>query len=227
MIKLVIVDDHAVVRQGMKSLLEAESDFQVLGEAGDGFEAIRLVEKLKPDVLLLDLMLDGLNGIEVTRQVSKISPRTKVVIFSVYGNEHYAMDAMRAGAKAYVLKESDLGELLQAIRQAIAGHRYLSSPLTDLVVDLYTESGKAAKADPYETLTAREREVLQLAAQGHTNSDIATQLRISRRTVEIHRSNMIRKLGLRVPHVKLAQYALQRGIVKPMPLMNLDTGFKG
>ncbi len=215
MVKIMIVDDHAVVRHGLKLLLEAERGFEVVGESGDGFEAVRQAEALKPEVMIVDLMLNGLNGIEVTRQVSKAG-KSRIIIFSLYGNEHYVLDAMRAGAMAYVLKDCDLTELLRAIRQVMAGHRYLCSQLTDLVVDIYAQSGKAAKKDPYETLTVREREVLHLAAQGYTNSEIAGRLHISRRTVEIHRANMIRKLGLRVPHVNLARYAVERGFVKPL-----------
>lgn len=214
MVKIVLAEDHAIVRQGLKSLLESEQGFQVVGETGDGLEAVRLSEQLHADVMIVDLMLKGINGIEVTRQVSRSPGKSKVIIFSVYSNEHYVLDAVRAGAMGYVLQECDVGELLVAIRQVMAGHRYLCGPLADLVVDVYAQSGKAAKKDPYESLTSREREVLHLAAQGYTNAEIASRLYISRRTVEIHRSNMMRKLGLRRPHVNLALYALELGIVQ-------------
>lgn len=224
MVKIILADDQIIVRHGLKSLLESEHDIQVVGETGDGLEALRLAETTHPDIMILDLMLKGLNGIEVTRQISRRPAKTKVIIFSSYGNEHYVLDAVRAGAMSYVLKECDLGELLQAVRQVMGGHRYLCSSLTDLVVDVYAQSGKAAKKDPYETLTAREREVLHLAAQGYTNAEIAARLFISRRTVEIHRTNIIRKLGLRVPHVNLVHYAVERGIVKPLSLANQEKG---
>ncbi len=212
MVTIVLADDHHVVRQGLRSLLEAEPGFKVVGEAGDGLEALRLIESLKPDVLVLDLMMGGMNGLEVTRQVGKRSVKTAVVILSMYGNESYVHEALRSGAKGYILKESTSDELVRAVRQAAIGRRYLSSSLSERAIDAYVDKAEDSSLDPYDTLTTREREVLHLAAQGYTNADIAARLYISRRTVEVHRSNMMVKLGLR-SQTDLIRYALQRGFL--------------
>lgn len=218
MVKIILADDHEVVRHGLRSLLETEPDFEIVAETGNGLEAVQFVERLQPDVLVLDLMMPGINGIEVTWQVNKRSLKTKIVIFTFYGNEVYVLDALRAGAKAYVLKEASSNELVRAIREVVAGHRYLSPPLPELAIEAYLKKSESATTDPYDTLTSREREVLHLAAQGLTSAEIAARLFISRRTVEIHRTNMIKKLGLRVPHINLIQYALKRGILQPETL---------
>jgi len=212
MTTIVLADDHHLVRQGLRSLLEAEPDFSIVGETGNGLEAAQLVERLRPDVLVLDLMMPGLNGLEVTRQVSQRSPRTHVVILSMHPNEAYVLEALRAGAAAYVLKESTSAELVRAVREAVAGRRYLSPPLSERAIEVYMQKAESATLDPYETLTAREREVLHLAAEGHTNAEIADRLFISRRTVETHRANLMRKLGLRT-QTDLLSYALRRGIL--------------
>jgi len=211
-ITLVLADDHKVLREGLKALLQAEEDFEVLGEAGNGMEACRLVEHLKPDVLVLDLMMPDMNGLEVTRVAKKRSSGTHVVILSMYGSEGYVIEALRAGAQAYVLKESSSTELAQAIRAVASGHRYLSPPLSERAIDVYTQSTEKATLDPYETLTTREREVLHMAAQGYTNSEIAKQLFISQRTAEVHRTNMMRKLSLH-SQTDLIRYALKREIL--------------
>ncbi len=212
MTTIVLADDHHIVRQGLRSLLEAESDFSVVGETGDGVEAAQLVERLRPDVLVLDLMMPGLNGLEVTRQVSQRSPQTRVVILSMHANEAHVLEALRAGAVAYVLKESTSAELVRAVREAVAGRRYLSPPLSERAIEAYMQKAESVALDPYETLTAREREVLYLVAEGHTNAEIADRLFISRRTVETHRANLMRKLDLRT-QTDLISYALRRGIL--------------
>jgi two-component system response regulator NreC len=210
---IVLADDHHVVRQGLRVLLEAEPDFRVVGETGDGLAVLNLVECLKPDVLILDIIMPGLSGLEVTRQVGRHSPGTRVVILSMHANEAYVLEALQAGAMAYVLKGSTSEELVDAVREVAAGHRYLSSPLTERAVEVYVQKAKAAALlDPYETLTTREREVLHLAAEGYTNAEIADRLFISQRTAETHRANMMRKLGLHT-QTDLIRYALQRGII--------------
>lgn len=212
MTTIVLADDHHVVRQGLRALLEAESNFRVVGEASDGIEAIRVVDNTKPDVLVVDLMMGGMNGLEVARQVSKLSPNTNIVILSMYGNEGYVLEALQAGAKAYVLKEASSEELVRAVREAAAGHHYLSSYLSERAIETYIQKAKYSAQDPYDSLTTREREVLHLVAQGRTSIEIAGQLFISRRTVEIHRANMMRKLNLRTK-TDLICYALRRGIL--------------
>jgi len=212
MTTIVLADDHHVVRQGLRSLLEAEPDFSVVGEAGDGLEAAQLVERLQPDVLVLDMMMPGLNGLEVTRQVGQRSRRTHVVILSMHANEAHVLEALRAGAAAYVLKESTYAELVHAVREAVAGRRYLSPPLSERAIEAYMKKAESDALDPYEMLTAREREVLHLVVEGHTSAEIADRLFVSRRTVETHRANLMRKLGLST-HTDLIRYALQRGIL--------------
>jgi two-component system response regulator NreC len=210
---IVLADDHHVVRQGLRVLLEAEPDFRVVGETGDGLAVLNLVERLKPDVLILDIIMPGSSGLEVTREVGRHSPGTRVVILSMHANEAYVLEALQAGAMAYVLKGSTSEELVDAVREVAAGRRYLSSPLTERAVEAYVQKAKAAALlDPYETLTTREREVLHLAAEGYTNAEIADRLFISQRTVETHRANMMRKLDLRT-QTDLIRYALQRGII--------------
>lgn len=214
MITLVLAEDHHIVRQGIHSLLEAEADFKVIGEVSDGLEAVRMVDKLHPDILVLDLMMGGLNGLEVARQVSKQSPKTAIVVLSMYNNEAYVLEALRAGAKGYVLKDSTAAELVKSIREAIIGHHYMSTSLSERAIENYIEKSTETYLDPYETLTTREREVLHLAVQSCTNTEIAERLYISRRTVEVHRANVMRKLGLRSQQ-QLIRYAMKRGILPP------------
>jgi DNA-binding NarL/FixJ family response regulator len=211
---IVLADDHVVVRQGLRALLEAEPDFAIVGEAADGLEVPDLVERLKADVLVLDLMLPGLNGLEVTRQVQQRSPQTRIVVLSMYANEAYVLEALRNGAAAYVLKEASGADLVHAIREVMAGRRYLSPPLSESAIELYVQKAKAAPRDAYEALTTREREVLQLAAEGQSNPEIADRLGISVRTVETHRANLMHKLDLR-SQTDLVRYALRRGILPP------------
>jgi DNA-binding NarL/FixJ family response regulator len=212
MVKVLLADDHQIVRQGLRAILKTEPDFQLVGEAGDGLETVRLTEKLHPDVVVLDLMMPGLTGLEVTRQLSKRAPSTRIVILSMHSNVAYVVEAMRAGAMAYVLKESGAEELVQAIRAVVAGKRYFSSPLSEKALGAYIEKAEESVLDPYHTLTAREREVLQLTAEGLSGTEISERLYISPRTVETHRANLMRKLGVR-NQKELIRYALERKIV--------------
>lgn len=211
-ITIVVADDHKVVRQGLRAVLEAEPNFRVVGEAGNGLEVTRLVERLRPNVLVLDLMMPRLNGLEVIRQVRKSSHNTQVVILSMHRDESYVLEALKNGAAGYVLKDAGAEELIKAIREAAANRHYLSPPLSDSAVDAYVQRGSAATTDPYDSLSSREREVLQLVAEGHTNAEIGKRLFISPRTVEIHRANMMAKLTLR-NQTDLIRYALKRGIL--------------
>jgi two-component system, NarL family, response regulator NreC len=212
MINIILADDHQVVRKGLRALLSSEPDFSVVGEAGDGLETVQLVEQVQPDILVLDLMMSGINGLEVTRQLSKKGIKTGIVILSMHNNEAYVLEALRSGARAYILKDSPPEELTRAIREVSSGRRYLSSPLTERAIEAYTQKTEVKPIDPYEQLTTREREILQLAAQGCTNSDIASRLYISPRTVETHRTNLMRKLGLH-NHTQLIQFAIQHGLI--------------
>ncbi len=196
----------------MRKLLEAEADFKVIGEAGDGLEAAQLVESLEPDVFVVDVMMGGMNGLEVTKHVRKRSPKTRVVVLSMHADEGYVLEALRSGAKGYVLKDSLAEDLIHAIREAVAGRRYLSAPLSDRVIEGYVHRSEATALEPFERLTVREQEVLHLLAQGATNAEIASRLCISRRTVEVHRANMMRKLGLR-NQAQVLRYAMRQGII--------------
>ena len=179
MINIILADDHQVVRKGLKALLSTESDFNIVGEAGDGLEAIRLVDRLQPHVLVLDLMMAGINGLEVTRQLARKYPGTGIVILSMHSNEAYVLEALRSGARAYILKESSADELILAIREVSSGRRFLSSSLSERAIQAYTQKAEVDSADPFAQLTTREREILQMAAQGYTNSEIASRLFIS------------------------------------------------
>ena len=212
MITVVLADDHAVVRQGLRTLLEAQPDMKVIGQAGDGLEALQLLDHLRPDVLVVDLMMPGLNGIEVARTVRQHLPQTHIVVLSMHANEAYVLEALHVGASAYVLKAAHSDELITAIREAAAGHRYLGSPLSEHAIAAYLEKSKVAALDPYETLTERERQVLHLVAEGRGNADIADALSISPRTAETHRSNLMHKLGLH-SHTDVIRYALRRGLI--------------
>jgi two-component system response regulator NreC len=193
----------------LRALLESEHGFKIVGEAGDGLETIRLVESLKPDVLVLDLMMGALNGLEITRQVLSRSPHTSIIILSMYSDESYVIEALRSGAKGYVLKAAPIEELVYAINEVVAGHRFLSSSLSDKALESYVQKSKDNQSD---NLTIREREIMQLAVQGNTNAQIAGILCISRRTVESHRASLMRKLGMR-KFQDLVYYATTHGII--------------
>jgi two-component system response regulator NreC len=212
MINIVLADDHHIVRKGLNALLSSEEDFKVVGESSDGIETVELVERLKPDILVLDIVMGGINGLEVARQLNKKSPQTGIVILSMHSNEGYVLEALRSGAKAYILKDNTTEDLVKAIREVAAGRRYLSSPLSERAIAAYTEKTRIDSTDSYEQLTTREREILQMAAQGLSNSEIAARLFISPRTVETHRANVMRKLGVRT-HAELIKYAMLRGII--------------
>jgi two-component system, NarL family, response regulator NreC len=212
-ITIVLADDHRIVREGFRAVLEREKDFQIVGEAGDGLEAVRLAEKLQPQVMVVDLMMPGLNGRDVIRQVTQRVKNTRVVVLSMHASEGYVLDALKHGASAYVLKDASSAELVRAVREAVAGHRYLSPPLSEPAIAAYLEKANAGEAaDAYESLSNREREILKLAAEGFTTSVIASRLFLSPRTVESHRSNFMRKLNLH-SQTDLIRFALQRGLL--------------
>jgi two-component system response regulator NreC len=210
MIKILLADDHTMVRQGLRSLLEEESDLSVVGEAKDGPETIALTESLRPDVLVVDLMMPGVGGLEVMRQVGRKVPSVRFVVLSMYANEAYVVEALRSGAMGYVLKDTGAEELVRAIRHVSQGGRYLSPPLSEGALEAYLERVRGGGAE--EALTPREREVLQLAAEGRSNAEIAERLFISPRTAETHRANLMRKLGLH-SQAELIHYAFQSGLV--------------
>jgi DNA-binding NarL/FixJ family response regulator len=210
-LRLLLADDHQIVRQGLRALLGNQPDFELVGEAADGFEAVRAADEIQPDIVVLDVLLPGLSGLEVAQQISERHPRIGVIMLSMHSDEAYVVAALRAGAKAYVLKESSVEELACAIRKVAAGGRYFSSPISERSLKAYAEKAEGKPLDRYETLTAREREVLRLTVDGCTGAEVARRLFISRRTVESHRTNAMRKLGARNQR-ELIRYAVQRGI---------------
>jgi len=218
MTRILLADDQQVVRQALRCLIERENDMEVVGEASDGLEVLPLAERLKPDVLITDVAMPGLYGLEVARRVRELTPGTGVVILSRYLSEWYVTEALRSGALGYVVRQSDAAELMRAIRMAARGRRYLGPPLNQEMIDVWMARAARRAQDPYETLTSREREILQLVAEGYSSTGIARRLAISARTAEAHRANAMRKLRLR-NQAALIRYALSRGVLPPaLPL---------
>ena len=211
-VTVLLADDHPIVRQGLRHLLETQSDFKVVGEASDGLEASQMAERYHPDVLVVDMMMPGLNGLEVTRQVSQRSPGTRIIVLSMHNNDAYVLQALKRGASGYVLKDSGPTEVIKAVNQVMLGRRYLSESISERLVEMLIKQTGQLPADPYEELTNREREVFQLTAEGCSSSEIAGRLCISPRTVEVHRANMMEKLGLH-SQMDLLRYAVRRGVV--------------
>jgi DNA-binding NarL/FixJ family response regulator len=210
-VTLLLADDHPIVLQGLRHLLECEPGFHILGEAGDGVEALQLVDRLKPDILVVDMMMPGVNGLEVLRQVKKISPATRTIVLSMQSADAYVVEALRSGAAGYVLKETGPGELVHAVHEVVQGNRFLSAKLTERL-RAGTERIEQTPLDAYETLTAREREILQMTVEGRTSAEIGEKLMISPRTVEVHRSNISIKLGIK-NQADLIRFALKHGIL--------------
>jgi two-component system, NarL family, response regulator NreC len=215
MLRIVVVDDHHVVRQGLRGFLETEPEFIIVGEAANGVDACTVVEELQPDVLIVDLIMPGLDGLEVTQHVTRHCPNIRVIILSMHGDEASVQKALASGAAGYVLKDSTAGDLVRAIRDVVAGRRYLSAPLSERAIEAFVRSAQQAATDEddHNALTHREQEVLRLAALGFSNTEIATKLIISPRTAEAHRAKMMRKLGLR-SQTELVLYALRQGILQ-------------
>jgi DNA-binding NarL/FixJ family response regulator len=212
-IKIIIADDHELLRQGVKSLLSKESQFTVVAEASKGSQVLPLVDKYAPEVVVLDLVMEGLHSLEVIRKIKQSNPATHVVILSMYEKEAYVAEALKNGAEAYVLKGADSRELILAIQHVInSGEPYLSSQLSELAIEEHFLKKTDELLDPLETLTNRERDVLLLVTSGLTNSEIGASLSISTRTVEVHRANLMRKLGCR-HQADLIHFALRRGLI--------------
>jgi two-component system response regulator NreC len=206
-----IVDDHSILRETLRLLLEGRDEVEVVGEASDGRQAIDLAEQLKPDVVLMDTAMPGLNGIEATLHIRKHLKRTKVLMLSGYGQEERVAAALRAGASGYVLKNSPVKELLQAIFTVSQSKTYLSKELAErTALRTFVEGDGAEAKEP--SLSAREREVLQLVAEGYTNRGIAERLFISMKTVEAHKEHIVRKLGVR-GNAELIHYAIRKGLI--------------
>lgn len=213
MITAIIADDHEIVRHGLRGILEKEGICQIVAEASDGLSAAQLVEKHKPAVLILDLNMPRLHGIEVLRQVRASSPHTRVIVLSMHNDEPYVIEALRAGAMAYLLKGSESQDITRALKEVLGGRRFLSATLSEWAINaLLTKP--ADDTDPLHALTPRERMVLQLAAEGCSNAEVAEKLFISPRTAETHRTNLLRKLGLQT-QTDLVRFAIRKGLIAP------------
>lgn len=211
-VTILLADDHQLLRDALRLLLETQSDLRVIAETGDGLEAAALVEKHQPEVLIVDMMMPGLLGLEVARRAKRVSPATRVIVLSMYDTESYVVESLQAGVAGYVLKKSSAQELVFAIRQVLAGNLYLSPSLNQRAIQAYMQRSRESRlADPLETLTGREREIFRLAADGLSNPQIAERLSLSPRTVEMHRGNLMKKLGLKT-QTELVKYAMKRDL---------------
>lgn len=211
-IRILIADDHGLIRAGLRALLQEVAEISVVGEAEDGPAALRCIAELQPDIVLMDISLPGLSGIEVTRQVRNISPMTRVLMLTVHEDEGMLRESIRAGAHGYILKRAVDSDLIQAIRVIAQGHMYIYPSLTSaLVKDLSPH--KASSEPAIEALTPREREVLMLLARGYTNRQIAAEMNLSTRTIEGHRSSLVDKLGIS-SRVELMNYVEEHGLGK-------------
>jgi two-component system response regulator NreC len=207
-IRILLVDDHVLVRQGFKMILSAQPDMQIVGEAANGREAVEAGEKLQPDVVLMDVTMPELNGIEATRRLVTASPRTRVLALSMHKDAVYVREILRAGARGYLLKDSADADLIAAVRSVAKGEGYLSPAVSDAVLTDY----RRHVTDPLDLLTTREREVLQMIAEGKTNKEIATTLNLSVYTIEAHRGRVMEKLNLHSTG-ELVRFALRSGLI--------------
>ncbi len=213
LIKIILVDDHKLVRQGMRSLLEATPNYTVIGEAGNGPQALQMIEELSPDIAIMDVMMPELNGIEVSKIVQQKGLKTKLIFLSMHANITYVVRALQSGAKGYVLKDADFSEIQQAIQNAIEGKRYLSTAIASEVLDVFINAD-GDKKDGLEILSNREREILQHIAEGKSNAAIAEKLALSVRTVESHRAHIMAKMHFN-SQADLVRCAIQQGFIAP------------
>jgi len=212
-VRIVIAEDHTILREGLRSLLSSNANFEVVGETGDGREAIRQVKKLKPDLILSDLSMPRMNGMEAIKEIKRESPATKILVLTVHRAEEYILATFRAGADGYLLKDSTHSELLMAVKKVLSGTRYISPEISEKVIEGYIEGKKSLKSrTSWETLTQREREILKLIAEGYRNKEIAEDLCISVKTVEKHRANPMEKLDLHSIQA-LTTFAIEKGLV--------------
>jgi two-component system response regulator NreC len=207
-IRILLADDHAVVRQGFKMILAAQSDMEIVGEAGNGREAVELAETLRPDVIVMDVAMPELNGIEATRRLGASTPHARVLALSMHKDSVYVREILRAGARGYLLKDSVAADLVSAIRAVASGEGYLSPAVSDAVLNDY----RRHVTNPIDLLSSREREVLQMLAEGKTNKEIATVLNLSVYTVDAHRGHIMEKLNLHSIN-ELVRFAVRNGLV--------------
>jgi DNA-binding NarL/FixJ family response regulator len=211
--RIIIAEDHTIVREGLRALLSSDPNFEVVGEVEDGREAIRVTERLEPDLVLMDLSMPRMSGMEAIREIKRRCPQTKVIVLTVHKTEEYVLASLDAGAEGYVLKDASHAELGMCIKHVIQGKRYLSPEVSDKVINGYLDGKKTLKPSTvWDTLTQREREILKLIAEGYKNKEIADYLCISIKTVEKHRANLMGKLDLHSASA-LTAFAIEKGLV--------------
>ncbi len=212
-IRILLADDHTVVRKGLRLLLESQPDFQVIADAANGRETVALAERLTPDVVVMDVAMPELNGIEAARQISAKLPHTAIVFLSMHSDEGYVLKALKSGARAYLLKDSAENDLINAVKAVCEGKAFFSPAISKMLIEDYMlQMQQRAVEDSYDLLTTREREILQLFAEGKNNKDVANTLNLSLYTVETHRSNIFQKLNLH-SSAELILYAVRKGVI--------------
>ncbi|HEX7088072.1 MAG TPA: response regulator transcription factor [Vicinamibacterales bacterium] len=213
-IRVILVDDHALVRQGFRRILEDDPEIVVAGEAGNGLDGVALVKKVDPDVVVMDMSMPEMNGLHATMEMVKQRPSTKVLILSMYSDEQYVRNALDAGARGYILKNAIENDLVRAVKAVAAGERYLSPELSGALIDAIKSGTFDKSSDPYDRLTQREKQVLQLIAHGKSNKEIAVMLDLSVNTVAVHRANLMSALGVHKT-AELVLFAVKKGLVLP------------
>jgi two-component system response regulator NreC len=213
-IRILLADDHTILRAGLKMMLNAQPDMEVVGEAQDGRQALQEAQRLQPDIILMDITMPDMNGIEATKQLKKVLPEVKVLILTMHEHEEYVFQALRAGASGYMLKEAADTDLISALRVIQSGQFYLSPAAQSVMVGDYLQRVRTGEEkDSYSNLTEREREILKLVAEGYTNNQIAERLVISPKTVDTHRTHIMDKLNLH-SRAELVKYAMRRGLLE-------------
>jgi len=211
--RIVIAEDHTILREGLRALLSSSPDLEIVGEAEDGRDAIQCAEKVKPNLVLMDLSMPRMNGMDAIREIKRLCPETKILALTVHKAEEYVLASLQAGADAYVLKDATHAELMVAVKSVLAGKRYLSPGISEKVIEGYLSGRKGSKLrSPWDILTQREREVLKLIAEGYKNKEIADYLCLSVKTVETHRANLMRKLDLHDVSA-LTTFAIEKGLI--------------
>jgi DNA-binding NarL/FixJ family response regulator len=213
-IRVVLVDDHALVRQGFRRILDDDPELTVVGEASNGADAIALVKKIDPDVVVMDMAMPEMSGLHATMEMIKQRPGTRVLILSMYSDEQYVRNALDAGAKGYILKSAIENDLTRAVKAVAAGEQYLAPELSSLLIRAIQTGSFEKSSDPYERLTQREKQVLQLIAHGKSNKEIAVMLDLSVNTVAVHRANLMSALGVHKT-AELVLFAVKKGLVMP------------